>query len=131
MSQLNLKQILSGDNLSIVVDKLNYNFNQLLLNGGGPQGLKGIMGSPGLPGSQGLQGLTGPIGSTGTHLYADGASPGIYPFGTGGEILPRTGDVFIETDPTYLKVWELAPTGATGNYWSLVETIQAPGNALS
>lgn len=131
MSQLNLKQILSGDNLSIVVDKLNYNFNQLLLNGGGPQGLKGIMGSPGLPGSQGLQGLTGPIGSTGTHLYADGASPGDYPFGTGGEIQPRTGDVFIETDPTYLKVWELAPTGATGNYWREVELIQAPGNALS
>ena len=80
MSQLNMQQILSGDNLSTVVEKLNYNFNQIVLNGGGPQGLKGIIGAPGLPGVQGLQGLTGPIGEEGTHLYADGASPGNYPF---------------------------------------------------
>jgi hypothetical protein len=131
MSQLNMQQILSGDNLSSVVEKLNYNFNQIVLNGGGPQGLKGIIGAPGLPGVQGLQGLTGPVGEEGTHFYADGASPGNYPFGTGGEILPRTGDLFVETDPTYLNLYQYAVTGGTGNYWNLVETIQAPGSALS
>jgi hypothetical protein len=131
MSQLNLKQILSGDTLSTVVDKLNYNFNQLVLNGGGPQGLRGLIGAPGLPGAQGLQGLVGPKGETGTHIYADGASPGVYPFGTGGEILPRVGDVFIETDPTYLSIWELSPTGASSSYWNLVQTITSPGSGLS
>lgn len=131
MSQLNMQQILSGDNLSTVVEKLNYNFNQIVLNGGGPQGLKGIIGAPGLPGVQGLQGLSGPIGEDGTHIYADGASPGNYPFGTGGEILPRTGDVFVETDPTFLNIFQYAVTGGTGNYWNLVETIQAPGSAIS
>lgn len=131
MSQLNMQQILSGDNLSTVVEKLNYNFNQIVLNGGGPQGLKGIIGAPGLPGAQGLQGLTGPVGEEGTHLYADGASPGNYPFGTGGEMLPRTGDVFVETDPTYLNIYQYAVTGGTGNYWNFIETIQAPGSAFS
>jgi hypothetical protein len=103
MSQLNLKQILSGDDLSTVVEKLNYNFNQVVLNGGGPQGLRGIIGAPGLPGVQGIQGTTGPVGEDGTHIYANGASPGSYPFGTGGEVLPRTGDIFVETDPTFFK----------------------------
>lgn len=131
MSQLNMQQILSGDNLSTVVEKLNYNFNQIVLNGGGPQGLRGIIGAPGLPGVQGIQGPTGPVGEEGTHIYADGASPSNYPFGTGGEILPRTGDIFVETDPTYLNVYQYAVTGGTGNYWNLVETIQAPGSALS
>jgi len=129
MSQLNLKQILSGDNLSVVVDKLNYNFNQIILNGGGPQGLRGLIGSPGLPGSQGLRGVTGPIGEAGTHIYASGASPGTYPFGTGGEI-SRTEDIFIETTPGYLAVWELSPTG-TSNYWREVEKLTVPSSALS
>lgn len=129
MSQLNLKQILSGDNLSIVVDKLNYNFDQIVLNGGGPQGLRGLLGSPGLPGLQGLHGETGPTGEKGTYIYADGATPGDYPFGTGGEALPRIGDIYIETDPTFLAVWELNATGSTGSYWNLVETISAPSSS--
>lgn len=131
MSQLNLKQVLSGDDLSIVVDKLNYNFNQILLNGGGPQGLKGIIGAPGIPGAQGLQGLTGPIGDEGTHIYVDGVTPGDYPFGTGGEILPRTGDIFIETNTIYLQLWQYMLTGTSTNFWDEVERITAPQNAIS
>jgi hypothetical protein len=131
MSQLNLQQILSGDDLSVVVDKLNYNFNQILLNGGGPQGLQGIIGAPGLPGAQGNQGVTGPSGEEGTHIYVSGATPGIYPFGTGGEILPRIGDVYVETDPTFLNIYQLSVTGGTGSYWNLVDTITPPGNSLS
>jgi len=131
MSQLNLKKILSGDDLSIVVDKLNYNFNQIILNGGGPQGLQGIIGAPGLPGIQGIQGMTGLSGEEGTHIYVSGTIPGIYPFGTGGEILPRIGDVFVETDPTFLNIYQLAVTGGTGSYWNLIDTITPPGNSLS
>jgi len=130
MSQLNLKQILSGDNLSTVVDKLNYNFDQIILNGGGPQGLRGIIGAPGLPGAQGIQGKTGPTGPRGNYIFADGATPGDYPFGTGGETLPILGDLYIETDPTFLNIYELSPTGSTGTYWNLIETISAPSSAF-
>jgi hypothetical protein len=127
MSQLNLKQILSGDNVSTIVDKLNYNFDQIILNGGGPQGLRGILGSPGLPGAQGLQGATGPIGEHGTYIFAEhGLTPGDYPFGTGGGPSPRDGDVYLETNPVYLNVWEL---GATG--WNLVESISIPSGSFN
>jgi hypothetical protein len=127
MSQLNLKQILSGDNLSSVVDKINYNFDQIVLNGGGPQGLRGIIGAPGLPGLQGLIGETGSTGPEGTHLYAaQGASPGVYPFGTGGEILPRVQDIFIEAGSSYINIWELTATGGSASYWNLVETVTSP-----
>ena len=130
MSQLNLKQILSGDNISTVVEKINYNFNQLLLNGGGPQGIRGMIGVPGLPGTQGLQGETGPSGPAGTHVYAAaGSSPSGYPFGTGGEILPRIGDVFIETEPTSIKIYEKLTGTVSTDGWSLIETVSAPGGS--
>jgi hypothetical protein len=122
MSQLNLKQILSGDNLSSVVDKLNYNFDQIILNGGGPQGLRGNLGSPGLPGAQGLRGFTGPTGEHGTYLFAEaGVGPTAY-FATGGLPPSRIGDVYMDTYPTHLDIYEL---GATG--WTTVEVMELPG----
>ena len=123
MSQLNLKQILSGDNLSSVVDKLNYNFDQIILNGGGPQGSRGNLGSPGLPGAQGLRGFTGPTGEHGTYLFAE--SGGVGPtahFVAGGLPIPRIGDVYMDTYPTYLNIYEL---GATG--WNIIEEMALPG----
>lgn len=123
MSQINLKTIQSGDALSTVVDKLNYNFDQIVLNGGGAQGLRGIIGPPNLPGLQGRIGSTGPQGSHGTYIFTDGATPGDYVFGLTGNPMPRVMDIYIETDPFYLKVWELQSTG-----WLLVETITAPSS---
>jgi hypothetical protein len=125
MSQLNLQQILSGDNISELVDKLNYNFDQLVLNGGGPQGLRGIIGPPGLPGSQGDQGVTGPTGADGTYLYGSDLDPDAYTFGASGESLPRERDLFLEAQPTYINVWQL---GATG--WNLIETVQSPSSGM-
>jgi len=124
MSQLNLKQILSGDNLSSVVDKLNYNFDQIILNGGGPQGLRGNLGSPGLPGSQGLRGFTGPTGEHGTYLFAESASPpSSHIFGLNGGPIPRTGDVYMDAYPTHLDIYELGSTGA----WNSVQIMTLPG----
>ena len=128
MSQLNLKQILSGDNLSTVVDKLNYNFDQIILNGGGPQGLRGILGSPGLPGPRGLIGVTGPEGEHGTYIFAGYPGPTGYPFvnpGLTGYPFPRDGDIFIETQPNALGIYEL---GASG--WNLIQLITSPSSAL-
>ena len=72
---LNLQQILDNDSISTLVSKLNKNFQQLALSGGGPQGVPGEQGIPGLPGRQGLVGPQGPIGPTGTVV-------GIIPFGS-------------------------------------------------
>jgi hypothetical protein len=55
---LNLKTINSSDNISALIDKLNYNFNLLsgLLSTKGEIGLQGIPGQPGLKGEKGEKG---------------------------------------------------------------------------
>lgn len=50
MSTINLNKILSTDTDIEKIDKLNSNFNQIVQNGGGPQGSPGSQGIPGLPG---------------------------------------------------------------------------------
>lgn len=62
---INIKEIFQSDNLSISQDKINYNFDQILANGGGPQGLKGDKGNAGALGTIGPKGDVGPKGDTG------------------------------------------------------------------
>ena len=57
MANITIKELLSADKVSNLVDKINFNFDQLLINGGGP------------PGPKGLTGDTGPQGITGTRWY--------------------------------------------------------------
>jgi hypothetical protein len=56
---INLKEILINDSANVVLDKLNYNFDQIMVNGGGP------MGAQGAQGIRGFDGLTGDTGDTG------------------------------------------------------------------
>lgn len=56
---INLKQISVSDSDNIKLDKVNYNFDQLISNGGGPQGTAGPKGDAG------FQGVNGPIGPQG------------------------------------------------------------------
>ena len=76
---INIKEILHpNDSDSIKFEKVNYNFDQILANGGGPQGLKGVKGGTGGTGATGVKGqkgeigITGPTGATGsaTTLWA-------------------------------------------------------------
>jgi len=63
---INLKQLeyTDGDNLKL--DKVNYNFDQLVANGGGPQGTTGDQGATGYQGSTGYQGFQGEKGDQGS-----------------------------------------------------------------
>ena len=69
MANINIKELLAADTVSELVDKINFNFDQLLLNGGGPLGPQGKIGD------------IGPIGPRGTiwftvaDLYTTDASP--------------------------------------------------------
>ena len=59
---INLKQVNLTDGDNIKLDKINYNFDQLVANGGGPQGpvgSKGDTGAQGVTGAQGFQGTPG------------------------------------------------------------------------
>ena len=59
---INLKQIRTSDTDNIKLDKINYNFDQLIVNGGGP---KGAIGSDGPIGPQGFKGVSGAQGDRG------------------------------------------------------------------
>jgi microcystin-dependent protein len=69
MPNITIKEILASDKVSELVDKINFNFDQLLLNGGGPLG------------PIGGQGEIGPIGPRGTlwftaaDIYTTSLSP--------------------------------------------------------
>lgn len=71
---MNLKQIFITDADNDKLDKVNYNFDQILANGGGPvgaqgatgaQGFTGFQGDRGPQGAQGAQGAQGPAGIDG------------------------------------------------------------------
>lgn len=82
MGNIVIKEILASDTVSNLVDKINFNFDQLLLNGGGPMGLTGTTGP------------TGPLGPRGTVWFTSGdiyntsltttpAPPLLFPLWTG------------------------------------------------
>ena len=60
--KFNTKYIFQGDSKNVVVDKINYNFDQILSFGVGPDGHGGPMGATGIFGAAGKKGN---IGSTG------------------------------------------------------------------
>lgn len=62
---ITLKNITAADTISSMVDKINFNFDQLILNGGGIEGPRGIEGYPGMQGVIGETGLQGPKGDKG------------------------------------------------------------------
>jgi microcystin-dependent protein len=66
-----IQDLLASDTISQAVDKINFNFDQLILNGGGPAGPLGPAGPTGPPGGRGIKGAT---------WYKDSAvSPGTDP----------------------------------------------------
>lgn len=65
---INIKELFSADSDNSRLDKINYNFDQIVANGGGPVGLQGVegeVGPQGIKGDTGLQGLQGIPGNNG------------------------------------------------------------------
>lgn len=82
---LNLKHIAYTDADNLKLDKVNYNFDQLVANGGGPQGFQGstgeqgfqgITGYQGNQGVEGPQGVQGPQGNNGADIWKVNAGNG-------------------------------------------------------
>jgi hypothetical protein len=63
---ISLKHINYTDSDNIKLGKVNYNFDQLVANGGGPRGPQGSIGQDGPQGTTGQMGFQGPIGDEGT-----------------------------------------------------------------
>lgn len=110
----NLKEILNTDSDQQKLDKINYNFDQILVNGGGPigsQGAQGAQGFDGLTGDtgpQGAQGSTGPQGAQGTigseywNSNIGSNNDTLVPIQVSGKINPPTIMIGVDsTDPIY------------------------------
>ena len=108
---ITIKEIIASDTISQLVDKTNFNFDQLLLNGGGPAGPAGPIGPTGPAGGR------GPKGSTwyeDTSTTAPGVSPNVAPPTT----TPLSGDYYLQFNG---QVWEY-----NGNTW-VITTIDLQG----
>ena len=112
MPQINILNILQGDNQSIIVDKLNYNFDQILSAGGGPQGAQGLIGPTGPIGPQGPQGVQGAQGPSGTKWFVQDAQPasgGIT--GSNPWTYPTLGDYWLDPDSANQDIYVFSTTG--------------------
>lgn len=118
---INIKEILHpNDSDSIKFEKVNYNFDQILANGGGPQGLKGVKGGTGGTGATGVKGQKGEIGITGA-TGATGSATTLWasvPNSTNDSIIIKPKTIGITKSPT---IWlgDTAfiedPSGVYGN----------------
>ena len=59
-----IKELFPSDPLSEALEKINFNFDQVILSGGGPIGPLGPQGVPGIPGPQGDRGDHWQVGTT-------------------------------------------------------------------
>jgi hypothetical protein len=115
---INLKQISTSDSDNIKLDKVNYNFDQLVANGGGPQGplgpkgdtgFQGVMGPQGFQGTMGFQGDVGQPGANTASYWIrkDGDNSSLttdtlFPEALAGDLNPPVISIgFLSTDPEY------------------------------
>ena len=110
---ITIQEIIASDTISQFVDKTNFNFDQLLLNGGGPSGPTGPKGPTGPAGGR------GPKGST---WYDDAATsnPGNSPNVVPPTATPLSGDYYLQFNG---QVWEY-----NGTTW-VITTVDLQGPA--
>ena len=114
---ITIQEIIASDTISQFVDKTNFNFDQLLLNGGGPGGPSGPIGPTGPGGGR------GPKGST---WYEDQStvSPGLTPNAAPPTSTPFNKDYYLQFNG---QVWEYNGTLAV---WDITTIdLQGPAGA--
>jgi hypothetical protein len=91
---LNLKPVLNTQTDNEKLDVVNYNFDQIVNNGGGPKGYQGATGSQGLTGLTGAQGSQGTTGPTGVQGFQGAAAAELWKTNTGpssNTLVPKHG----------------------------------------
>ena len=111
---ITIQEIIASDTISQFVDKTNFNFDQLLLNGGGPIGPTGSSGPTGPGGGRGTKGTT---------WYEDNATstPGTIPTSIFPTATPLDKDYYLQFNG---QVWEY--NGTTAVWESTTINLQGP-----
>lgn len=73
----NTKYIFNGDAEKEIIDKINYNLNQIISFAVGPDGHGGPIGPQGILGAAGMRGITGGQGTRGSKWYNQPTSPSV------------------------------------------------------
>lgn len=98
-----IQELISSDTISQAVDKINFNFDQLILNGGGPGGPLGPPGPTGPGGGRGLRGSswykdnTATPGVSPNTLIIPGLEEGDYYLQSNGQVWQYNGTTWIQT----------------------------------
>ena len=140
---ITLKHINISDSDSIKLDKVNFNFDQLVANGGGPAGPQGSIGQDGPQGTTGQRGFQGVIGDEGfqgsegpiSENYWDQIPPDAYidadrlvPIHTtGDQFAPVVNIGYLENDPQYGNKLPLI-SGKTPYQWNIHRRQYSPSN---
>lgn len=111
---ITIQELLASDTISQVVDKINFNFDQLLLNGGGAVGPAGPLGPPGPIGGR---------GERGTEWYEGTADPNVVP----PTLTPLTADYYLQSNG---DVWEFTGLAWTNTGINLVGPAGPSGAAV-
>lgn len=106
MPSLNILTLNQGDTQEDIRNKINANFDSLVANGGGPQGLQGVQGKQGPVGPAGPKGDPGQQGVRGTKWFVEENAP---TGGTGDPIL--VGDYWLDTTSGVNLIYEFGPSG--------------------
>ena len=125
MANIVIKEILASDTVSDLVDKVNFNFDQLLLNGGGPAGPIGIIGTQGPIGPRGVVWFTsGDLYNTSLTTAPD--PPLVFPLWTGTPLkvnnisLPNYPQ--FKGDPNRYQPYATSTTGVYPDYSFIIGT---------
>ena len=108
---ITIQDLIASDTISQAVDKINFNFDQLLLNGGGPVGPSGPQGTPGPIGGRGERGSDWYDGTVNpnTIIVSPSLLPGDYYLQSDGQVWEYNGTTWFTT-PVNLT----GPTGTPG-----------------
>jgi hypothetical protein len=124
----NTKYIFKGDSDKVIRDKINYNFNQIMFFGVGPDGHVGPIGATGIFGPAGFKGKKGVTGSAPSIWYRQPNEP------TGSKIY----DVWINTSTSNGEIYTLGPSGwvfsqfsqFNSTFFEAYVNILGPGSAI-
>ena len=122
---ITIQEIIASDTISQLVDKTNFNFDQILLNGGGPAGPAGPIGPIGPAGGRGPKGTTWYDGADDPNTTPPTATPlkGDYylrdsnsnpPLNTDGDVWEYTGLTWSFTGINLTG--PVGPAGASGGF---------------
>lgn len=127
---ITIQELIASDTISQAVDKINFNFDQLLLNGGGPSGPAGPIGPTGPVGGRGLRGATwyhDPAAAPGTDpntLIIATVEDDDYYLQANGDVWQYNGTLWVLT-----TVNLIGPTGPSGSSFGFNYAGGYPGAA--